>query len=99
MLYALAARKSLDRPQAEAASYYWHVRERHGFKLVGYTVSEQIEADVLRAVGEKTGVPAVVNTSLNEPGRPTATTPREAIGSLYTTGLDALALGPFLLAK
>jgi carbamoyltransferase len=54
---------------------------------------------LLTAVGKKTGVPAVLNTSLNEPGRPMATSPREAIGSLYTTGLDALAIGPFLLAK
>jgi len=55
--------------------------------------------ELLKRVGEKTGVPAVLNTSLNEPGRPIATTPREAIGSLFTTGLDALALGPFMLAK
>ncbi|MEM8883617.1 MAG: carbamoyltransferase C-terminal domain-containing protein, partial [Planctomycetota bacterium] len=54
---------------------------------------------LLSAVGARTGVPAVLNTSLNEPGRPMATTPREAIGSLYTTGLDALAIGPFLLSK
>lgn len=54
---------------------------------------------LLTAVGQKTGVPAVLNTSLNEPGRPMATSPREAIGSLYTTGLDALAIGPFLLSK
>jgi carbamoyltransferase len=55
--------------------------------------------ELLLAVGRKTGVPAVVNTSLNEPGRPMATTPRDAIGSLYTTGLDALAIGPFILSK
>jgi carbamoyltransferase len=54
---------------------------------------------LLHEVGKKTGVPAVLNTSLNEPGRPMATTPREAIGSLYTTGLDALALGPYVIAK
>ena len=54
---------------------------------------------LLNAVGDRTGVPAVLNTSLNEPGRPMATTPRDAIGSLYTTGLDALAIGPFLLSK
>lgn len=55
--------------------------------------------DLLECVGRRTGVPAVLNTSLNEPGRPMATTPREAIGSLFTTGLDALAIGPFILAK
>jgi carbamoyltransferase len=54
---------------------------------------------LLHEVGKKTGVPAVLNTSLNEPGRPMATTPRDAIGSFYTTGLDALALGPYVIAK
>jgi carbamoyltransferase len=55
--------------------------------------------DLLVEVGKRSGVPAVLNTSLNEPGRPMATTPRDAIGSLYTTGLDALALVPFMLTK
>jgi carbamoyltransferase len=53
----------------------------------------------LAEVGKRSGVPAVLNTSLNEPGRPMATTPRDAIACLYTTGLDALALGPVILAK
>jgi len=55
--------------------------------------------ELLKKLGRRTGVPAVFNTSLNEPGRPMATSPRDAIGSLYTTGLDALALGPFILSK
>ena len=55
--------------------------------------------DLLVRLGKRTGVPAALNTSLNEPGRPIATTPREAIGCFYTTGLDALAAGPFILAK
>ena len=54
---------------------------------------------LLKAVAGRTGVPAVLNTSLNETGRPMATTPRDAVGCLYTSGLDALAIGPFLLAK
>ena len=54
---------------------------------------------LLTVVGKKTGVAAVLNTSLNEPGRPMATTPRDAIGCLYTTGLDALAIGPYILPK
>ncbi|MFQ5843976.1 MAG: carbamoyltransferase [Planctomycetota bacterium] len=54
---------------------------------------------LLSAVGARYGVPAVLNTSLNEAGRPMATTPREAVGCLYTTGLDALAIGPFIVAK
>jgi carbamoyltransferase len=55
--------------------------------------------ELLEKVGERSGVPAVLNTSLNEPGRAVAARPREAIGSLYTTGLDALAIGPFILTK
>ncbi len=54
---------------------------------------------LLKAVAKRTGVPAVLNTSLNEAGRPMATTPRDAVGCLYTSGLDALVIGPFLLAK
>jgi carbamoyltransferase len=72
----------------------------------GRTRVHTVEADrdslfhrLLLEVGEHTGVPAVLNTSLNQPGRPMATTPRDAIASLYTTGLDALAIGPFLLTK
>jgi carbamoyltransferase len=60
---------------------------------------EPLFHSLLCAVGQRSGVQAVLNTSLNEPGRPMALTPRDAIGSLYTTGLDALAIGPFLLAK
>jgi predicted NodU family carbamoyl transferase len=41
----------------------------------------------------------VLNTSLNEPGRPMATTARDAIASFFTTGLDALYLTPLLLSK
>jgi len=60
---------------------------------------EPLFHSLLTAVEKRSGVAAVLNTSLNEPGRPMALTPRDAIGSLYTTGLDALAIGPFLLAK
>ena len=66
------------------------------------TVDSQIDPlfhALLTEIGKKTGVPAVLNTSLNEPGRPMATTPHDAIGCLYTTGLDALAIGPYILAK
>jgi len=67
-----------------------------------HTVDEAVAPlfwQLLHRVGSRTGVPAVLNTSLNEPGRTMATTPRDAIGSLFTTGLDALVLGPFILSK
>ena len=43
--------------------------------------------------------PALLNTSLNRPGQPPAVTPREALEVFATTGLDALFLGPFVVAK
>ena len=45
------------------------------------------------------GLPALLNTSLNLPGRPPAVTPREALEVFAVTGLDALVLGRFVVAK
>jgi len=55
---------------------------------------------LLTAFGEASGaLPAVLNTSLNLPGRPPALSPREAVEVFATTGLDALVMGPFVVAK
>jgi carbamoyltransferase len=55
--------------------------------------------DLVRAFGELTGVPLLVNTSFNTRGEPIVCTPRDALESFCTTALDALAIGPFLLQK
>ena len=44
-------------------------------------------------------VPVVVNTSFNTRGEPIVCTPDDALASYFTTSLDALAIGPFLLRK
>jgi carbamoyltransferase len=55
---------------------------------------------LLAAFAKRTGrLPALVNTSLNLPGRPPAVTPAEALEVFATTGLDALVLGPFVVSK
>jgi len=55
---------------------------------------------LLAAFGSRTGrLPALVNTSLNLPGRPPAVTPLEALEVFAATGLDALVMGPFVVAK
>ena len=41
----------------------------------------------------------LVNTSFNLFGEPLVTDPRGAVRSFYCAGVDALALGPFLLVK
>ncbi len=47
---------------------------------------------------EKTGVPIVLNTSLNE-NEPIVRTPREAINCFLRTDMDALAIGPVLINR
>ncbi len=46
-----------------------------------------------------TGVPCLLNTSFNIKGEPIVCTPQDAIRTFSATGLEALALGPFLLTK
>ncbi|MCE9636402.1 MAG: carbamoyltransferase [Planctomycetes bacterium] len=55
---------------------------------------------LLAAFGRASGgLPALINTSLNLPGRPPAVHPREALEVYAVTGLDALVMGPFVLSK
>lgn len=55
--------------------------------------------DVLKACGRASGVPVLVNTSFNVRGEPIVCTPRDALNAFFTTPLDALVLGSFLLEK
>ncbi len=55
--------------------------------------------DLLSAFERRTGVPVLVNTSFNTRGEPIVCTPRDAIESFWTSPLDALVIGPFLLEK
>jgi carbamoyltransferase len=55
--------------------------------------------DLLCAFEERTGVPVLVNTSFNTRGEPIVCTPRDAVECFWTSPLDALAIGSFLLEK
>jgi carbamoyltransferase len=46
-----------------------------------------------------TGVPVILNTSMNVMGQPICCTPRSAVETFYGTGMDGLAIGPFYLSK
>jgi carbamoyltransferase len=54
-------------------------------------------AALLRAMRERIGVGAVLNTSLNIHGAPLVCTPAESVAVLLESGADALAVGPFLV--
>ena len=54
---------------------------------------------LLKAFGRRSGVPVLVNTSFNVRGEPIVCSPKDAINAFYSTPLDALVIGPFLLEK
>jgi carbamoyltransferase len=54
---------------------------------------------LLQAFGELTGVPVLINTSFNVRGEPIVCTPKDALDAFYSTPIDALAIGSFLLEK
>jgi carbamoyltransferase len=55
--------------------------------------------DLLAAFMRRTGVPILVNTSFNTRGEPMVNSPRDAVESFWTSPLDALVIGPFLVEK
>lgn len=54
---------------------------------------------MIKAFERKTGVGAVLNTSLNLHGYPLAASPEQALYTLEQSGLKHLALGPILVSK
>jgi carbamoyltransferase len=54
---------------------------------------------LLEAFAKRTGVPVLINTSFNTRGKPIVCTPRDALECFFTTPLDVLAIGPFLVEK
>jgi carbamoyltransferase len=49
--------------------------------------------------GKRTGVPVVMNTSFNLRGEPIVCTPTDAIRTFFSSGMDALVIGNFLVEK
>ena len=60
---------------------------------------EPLVARMLDAFEARTGVPVVVNTSLNTAGRPMVDDPRDALECFGSAPVDALALGPYLVRR
>ena len=54
---------------------------------------------LLTAAGKSTGLPVLYNTSFNLFGDPLVCTPRDAVRSFYSSGIDALFAGSFYLEK
>ena len=54
---------------------------------------------MLESVERRTGVPVVINTSLNTAGRPMVDDPRDALECFGSAPVDVLAIGPFLVRR
>jgi carbamoyltransferase len=61
--------------------------------------TEPLLARMLDRFAARTGLPVVVNTSLNTAGRPMVDDPRDALECFGSTPLDVLAIGPFLVRR
>jgi carbamoyltransferase len=55
--------------------------------------------DTVREFQRLTGVPVLVNTSFNTRSEPVVCTPRDAVECFWSSPIDALAIGPFILEK
>ncbi len=60
---------------------------------------EPLVARMLTLFAEKSGIPVVVNTSLNTAGRPIVDDPRDALECFGSGPVDLLALGPFAVRR
>ena len=85
----------------EQAEYIPAVRHIDGTARIQTINREQhpLYYDLLKAFQARTGVPVLVNTSFNTRGEPIVCTPRDAIECFWTSPLDALVIGSFILEK
>jgi len=66
------------------------------------TVEQEINPLYYRLIdefGKRTGVPVIMNTSFNLRGEAIVHTPTDALRTFYSSGMDALVLGSFLVEK
>ena len=61
--------------------------------------SHPLYHSLITNLGNKTGVYVVLNTSFNIQGEPVVESPRDAIRCFFSTGLDFLAIGSFIIEK
>ena len=54
---------------------------------------------LIREFGNRTGVPVVMNTSFNLRGEPIVSTPTDAVRTFFSSGMDALVIGSFVVEK
>jgi len=54
---------------------------------------------LIHEFGQRTGVPVVMNTSFNLRGEPIVCSPSDAVRTFFSSGMDALVIGNFVVEK
>jgi predicted NodU family carbamoyl transferase len=90
-----AAVKSRWRDKMRAALDHRHELRIH--TIMPEQAPELME--LLQVHFDRSGVPGLINTTLCGPGEPIACTPRDAVRTVYSSAIDALVIGRFLLMK
>lgn len=87
--------------RAEKAAMIPAVRHTDGTARIQTVRRDQnpVYYDLLAAFKEKTGVPVLVNTSFNTRGEPIVCSPRDAVECFWSSPLDALVIGTFVMEK
>jgi len=82
--------------QSLAAALDW----RHAIRLHGVSQKNAPRlVDLLELHFANTGTPGLIEANLAGPGEPVACTPRDAVRTVYSSAIDALVIGRFLLMK
>lgn len=61
--------------------------------------SNPLVSRMLQGFERRTGIPVVINTSLNTAGRPMVDDPRDALECFGSAPVDLLAIGPFVIRR
>ena len=84
----------------------WRDKIAAAVHVDGSARAQTVDADdeplvhrLLQAVEARTGVPVLINTSLNTAGRPIVDDPRDALECFGSAPVDLLAIGPFLVRR
>lgn len=76
------------------------IDSRHAVRVHGAGLGQASRlGDLLDLHFTATGTPALIETNLAGPGEPVACTPRDAVRTVYSSAIDALVIGRFLLMK
>ena len=66
------------------------------------TVSKQsnpLYYDLINEFYKKTGIPVIINTSMNVMGEPIVNTPEQAYNMIKKTDMDYIVMGSYLVSK